>query len=240
MRERSNLVLFASSWLNWILLKILAMKGMFIVAVACLISAALAVKGVDVSQPFSSSTYSCMKSNGVVFSIIRGYCSYGGIDSHAVEGLNAARSVGLITDIYMFPCRGKSATAQVNEMMAGIPNNLFGMVWIDVETNPSSGCSWSGHDAASNCAFLQETINAIKAKGKNPGIYSSVYMWETIFGSRAACPGAASQQLWYAHYDNNPSFSDFSSFGGWTKPNIKQYQGDTTLCGAGVDLNFYP
>jgi GH25 family lysozyme M1 (1,4-beta-N-acetylmuramidase) len=205
-----------------------------------IVSVVLAVKGVDVSQPFSSATYQCMKNNGMTFAVIRGYCSYGGIDSHAVAGLTAAKSVGLITDIYMFPCRSKSATAQVNEMMAGISNNLFGMVWLDIETNPSTGCSWSGHDSASNCAYVQELISAIKAKGKNPGIYSSLYMWETIFGSRSACPSVASQPLWYAHYDNNPSFSDFSSFGGWSKPNVKQYQGDTTLCGAGVDLNFYP
>lgn len=216
------------------------MKSTLLIIAACLIAAVFAVKGVDVSQPFSSATYSCMKNNGVEFAIIRGYCSYGGIDSRAVEGLNAARSVGLITDIYMFPCRGKSATAQVNEMMAGIPNNLFGMVWIDVETNPSSGCQWTGHDAASNCAFVQETINAIKAKGKNPGIYASVYMWESIMGSRNACPGVASQQLWYAHYDNSPSFGDYTPFGGWSKPSIKQYQGDTTLCGAGVDMDYYP
>ena len=65
-------------------------------------------------------------------------------------------------------------------------------------------------------------------------------MWQTIFGSLTACPSVASQQLWYAHYDNSPSFSDFAAFGGWTKPNIKQFQGDTTLCGAGVDKNFYP
>lgn len=58
-------------------------------------------------------------------------------------------------------------------------------------------------------------------------------------GNRNACPSAASQQLWYAHYDNSASFSDFSPFGGWTKPAIKQYVGDTTLCGAGVDKNYY-
>jgi hypothetical protein len=64
-------------------------------------------------------------------------------------------------------------------------------------------------------------------------------MWQTIMGSFTACPQAASQQLWYAHYDNSPSFSDFAAFGGWTKPAIKQFQGDTTLCGAGVDKNYY-
>lgn len=43
----------------------------------------------------------------------------------------------------------------------------------------------------------------------------------------------------YAHYDGNPSFSDFRPFGGWSKPAIKQYAGDKTECGAGVDLNYY-
>lgn len=194
--------------------------------------------GVDVSQLFGTSTYQCMKSNGYGFAIIRGYCSYGGVDHNVVQGLNNAKAAGLITDIYMFPCRGKSATAQVDEMMNAIPANLYGMIWIDVETNPSSGCGWSS-DTNSNCAFVNEIINRIKSKGKVPAVYATAYMWQTIMGSRNACPSAASQQLWYAHYDNNPSFSDFSAFGGWSKPAIKQYVGDTTLCGAGVDKNFY-
>lgn len=64
-------------------------------------------------------------------------------------------------------------------------------------------------------------------------------MWQTIFGGFNNCAGVASAPLWYAHYDNNPSFSDFAAFGGWKKPNIKQFQGDVTLCGAGVDKNYY-
>ncbi len=191
--------------------------------------------GVDVSQLFPTSTFQCIKNGGYGFAIIRGYCSYGGVDHNAVQSLTNAKSAGLITDIYMFPCRGKSATAQVDEMMNAIPANLYGMIWIDVETNPSSGCGWTGD----NCGFITEIVNRIKSKGKVPAIYSSVYMWTSIFGSKTACPSLASQQLWYAHYDNNPSFSDFSSFGGWSKPAIKQYVGDTTLCGAGVDKNFY-
>lgn len=211
-----------------------------LVASLFLVTPISCVLGVDVSQLFSTSTYQCMKSNGYQFAIIRGYCSYGAVDSHAVQGLNNAKSAGMITDIYMFPCRGKSATAQVDEMMAAIPSNLYGMVWIDVETNPSSGCSWSGHDGTSNCQFIMDIINRIKAKGKNCGIYATSYMWQNILGGRGNCAQAAGVQLWYAHYDGSASFSDFSSFGGWSKPNIKQYQGDTTLCGAGVDKNFYP
>lgn len=179
-----------------------------------------------------------MKSAGYEFAIIRGFCSFGSHDHNAVQSLKNAKAAGLSTDIYMFPCRGKNAKTQVDEMFSAIDHTLFGTVWIDVETNPSSGCSWSGHDATSNCQFVSELISEIKAKGKNPGIYGSKYMWQSIFGSASACHTVASQPLWYAHYDGKASFADFSAFGGWTKPHMKQYQGDTTLCGAGVDKNF--
>ena len=157
-----------------------------------LIAPSLCVLGVDVSQLFSSSTYQCMKTAGYQFVILRGYCSYGGVDSNAVANLNNVRAAGLIADIYMFPCRGKGGSAQVDQMVAAISNNLYGMVWIDVETNPSSGCGW-GNDYAGNCNFLVEIVNRIKSHGKTPGIYASQYMWQTIMGSQKACPAVASQ-----------------------------------------------
>lgn len=43
-----------------------------------------------------------------------------------------------------------------------------------------------------------------------------------------------------AHYDGRSSFGDFAAFGGWSKPAIKQYRGTSTLCGAGVDYDWYP
>lgn len=58
-------------------------------------------------------------------------------------------------------------------------------------------------------------------------------------GDASACTSASSVPLWYAHYDNQETFSDFSPFGGWSRPNIKQYIGDTTACGYGVDISFY-
>ena len=35
----------------------------------------------------------------------------------------------------------------------------------------------------------------------------------------------------YTHIDNDPEFGDFSPFGGWSYPNIKQYAGDISVCG---------
>eukprot|EP00490_Sorites_sp_Unknown_P027128 CAMPEP_0114661562 /NCGR_PEP_ID=MMETSP0191-20121206/22806_1 /TAXON_ID=126664 /ORGANISM="Sorites sp." /LENGTH=142 /DNA_ID=CAMNT_0001894577 /DNA_START=278 /DNA_END=706 /DNA_ORIENTATION=- len=142
----------------------------------------------------------------------------------------------------MFPCRGKSATTQMNDLIADIEKCGVqpGMIWLDIEVNPSGGCGW-GSDYSSNCQYVQELVSAGKAKGKVIGIYSSEYEWETVMGSRYACTAVSSEALWYAHYDNNPSFSDYGStaFGGWSKPSIKQYEGDKTECGCGVDLNYY-
>jgi hypothetical protein len=44
----------------------------------------LALLGLDVSQRFPASTYTCMKNNGFHYIIIRGFCSYGAVDQNAV------------------------------------------------------------------------------------------------------------------------------------------------------------
>lgn len=108
-----------------------------------LVQNGLCARGVDASRLYSQSDYSCMRALGYRFAIIRAFRSYGAVDSNAVTGLVNAKNANLITDIYMFVCRGKSASVQVNSMMNSIPSNLYGMVWIDVETNPSSGCNWA-------------------------------------------------------------------------------------------------
>jgi len=118
-----------------------------------LISACQCKLGIDVSQLFSVENFTCAKNAGITFGIPRGYCSFGGMDKNIVQSLKNMREAGLETDTYMFPCRGKNATAQVNEMIDHIPGDLYGRIWIDIETNPSPGCSWKDHDAASNCAF---------------------------------------------------------------------------------------
>lgn len=75
------------------------------------------------------------------------------------------------------------------------------------------------------------------AYGERIGIYTSASQWEPIMGN---WDGGRQHPLWYAHYDDNPSFSDFRPFGGWTRPSIKQFAGTTSLCRAGIDKNWYP
>lgn len=266
-----------------------------------------ATKGVDISQPCNE--FSCLKSSYAVdFSITRAWLSTGYFDSASITNLNNAKAAGIpYNDVYMFPCRGKSAATQVDDMIADLEKGLngeslnitmpsndmiiargmragytpqqkkdkvwldsnnklvinmtelnnnnnkeipewrkgqkgatYGMIWFDIEVNPSSGCGW-GTSYSSNCDYLQQLIEAAVAKGAKPGVYSSEYEWETVMGSRYACTAAKSYPLWYAHYDNNPSFSDWSStaFGGWTSPAIKQYQGDVKWCSFDVDADYY-
>jgi len=85
-----------------------------------------------------------------------------------------------------------------------------------------------------------DLVNGISSHGKSVGIYSSAVQWQNIFGSSNACTTAGKVPLWYAHYDNSQSFSDFKAFSGWTAPKLKQFAGDKTLCNTDVDINWRP
>jgi hypothetical protein len=101
---------------KWILQKIIINKMKFstlfaLIGVAGTIDMVKATYGVDLSTYASTSVYSCMVSSGYSFAIPRAWCSYGGMDGNAVANVNNARAAGVpYVDVYMFPCRGKSAT----------------------------------------------------------------------------------------------------------------------------------
>jgi len=109
-----------------------------------------------------------------------------------------------------------------------------GRIWLDIEGSQY----WTGN-AENNKAWYQNLVDSCKSSGFSCGVYTSANNWQTIFGSTSYSYGS-NLPLWYAHYDNNPSFSDFKAFGGWSKPYAKQYQGDTTMCSMGVDKNYSP
>jgi hypothetical protein len=219
---------------------------------AALPAATLAVLGVDISQPISESAAKCMVQNGRTFAVVRAWCSYGGADSNAPASIANFWAGGMShVDAYMFPCPSKDAATQVADLVSFLDGHgtKYGQIWLDIETNPSPGCGWAstvdmvtgGYNdtaAASNCDYIGSLVAAIKGKGKVPGTYASEYMWGQVAGS--GCTSASDTTLWYAHYDGNPSFSDFVPFGGWSKPNVKQYSGTGSICGVGIDSNYYP
>lgn len=103
-------------------------------------------------------------------------------------------------------------------------------IWLDIETSGS----WYSN-TTKNREFFEDLINADFGE-KNIGIYTNKHNWGTIMG--LAYTKGSSYPLWYAHYDGRPSFDDFESFSGWSKPNKKQYAGDQMLCGAGIDFDY--
>lgn len=202
-----------------------------LIGLSLLLAPTLATLGVDVSQ--YTNVFSCLVSSGYSFAIVRGYQSSGNVDPNVVANIKNAKAAGMAhVDVYMFPCVPCGNPAgQASALVSAIKGQGYGTIWVDIETY-----AWSSN-LASNQNFITSMVNQLKALGQTVGIYSSYYNWQSIVGLNWA--GCSSLPLWYAHYDNSPSFSDFTAFGGWKTPSIKQYAGDKTVCGAGVDLNYY-
>jgi hypothetical protein len=70
---------------------------------------------VDLAGKFTN--YNCLKQNGYSRAIIRAYHSYGAIDLEAPDNIKLSNQAGLATDVYMFPCRGKSPDLQVSQLV---------------------------------------------------------------------------------------------------------------------------
>jgi hypothetical protein len=134
------------------------------------------------------------------------------------------------------PTCSKSAATQMNELLTYVHGNCnetwSGRVWLDVEGSQY----WLGSYSKNQEWYIQlrDSCETYKVPC---GVYSSTNEWTTIFGSTSFVYGN-DLPLWYPHYDNNPSFSDFKSFGGWTTPHAKQYAGDATVCGSDADKNY--
>jgi len=168
------------------------------------------------------------------FAIVRGYQSGGQVDPNAAANVRNAKAAGIqYVDLYLFPCVPCGNPAgQVQALVSAMSGVPYGMIWLDIERY-----QWSGNLGA-NQNFISSMLSELTSLGQHPGVYTNYYNWEAIVGLNWG--GASGYPLWYAHYDGSPNFGDFVPFGGWSKPNIKQYAGDKTLCATGVDMNWYP
>lgn len=59
--------------------------------------------------------------------------------------------------------------------------------------------------------------------------------WESVTGNSEAF---RSLPLWFALYNGVKSLDFTTPFGGWHNPVMKQYSGTSSLCGAGVDMDW--
>lgn len=198
--------------------------------------AALA-KGFDASQPISLATANCLKSAGFSFGVVRAWLSYGAADTHASASVANLNAAGFTPDVYLFPCgSGKySGATQATGLLNNLGSSHYGRVWLDIETNPSSGCAWTTNHV-SNCNMVKSMISTLQAKGRSIGIYSSSYMWSTIMGT--SCNIATDAiPTWFATYDGSNTCSGWRPYGGWSKALWKQWNGSGSACGLGIDQN---
>ena len=199
-------------------------------------------KGVDISTALTLSDAQCLYTNAVHTVIARAWHSSGTVDTAVCGSLKNAQSAGIAhRDVYMFPCPTCSASAasQISSMVSYLNANCgtawTKWIWLDIEGSQY----WTG-SYASNKTWYQNLLNACMATtGVTCGIYSSAVQWQAIFGSTSYCYGQA-QHMWYAHYDSVCSMSDYTTYGCWTTPFAKQYEGTHTACNIGVDSDYIP
>mmetsp|Transcript_18241 Transcript_18241/g.25540 ORF Transcript_18241/g.25540 Transcript_18241/m.25540 type:complete len:216 (+) Transcript_18241:88-735(+) len=191
--------------------------------------------GIDVSSAIYVNNFQCIKGDGYVFVVIRCWQSNGQADPNCPHTIYNAWDGGMeYVDVYMFPCYScGNPSGQVKSMIDYLNsyNCKWGMVWFDIE-----GPQYWSSSTQNNVNFMQSMLNEGHTLGLNMGIYTSQSQWQPIMGSWT---GGSGYPLWYAHYDDNPSFSDFVPFNGWSSPAIKQYYGDASMCGCDVDLDWY-
>lgn len=199
-----------------------------------LLATASADYGVDISSGVDTGSFQCLVSNGYSFAIPRGYCSYGGVDPNVVSNIQNAYAAGVShVDVYMFPCVPCGNPAgQVDELINAIAGTGYGQIWLDIETY-----AWG--DVTDNINFIQGLMDELSNQGVSYGIYTNYYMWQSITNMWTG-PANSGVPLWWAYYDGNADFSDYSGFGNWASPAIHQYSGDASVCGLDVDQNWYP
>jgi len=186
--------------------------------------------GLDVAVPVTASQLQCIKQT-MDYIIVRCFRSTGTPDQNCPATMQAAQAAGLSTDIYFFPKFGVDPAAQVSTAASFFSSKgvTFGMIWFDVEQPPNWGT------CAANQVFLTGLVNAAQGRGWKVGLYASSFFWTSMM---CGVTTFSALPLWYPHYDQVPSFSDFKPFGGWTKPAIKQYSSTTPCCGVNCDRNF--
>ena len=146
------------------------------------------------------------------------------------QQLEAAAAAGLTLDAYVYLYWRHNVAAQVKEALATLAGFPVGRLWLDCEDDPAG----AGKDA-----IVGLIAEAVAACGSFPrGIYTGRWWWAPNTGDSR---DFAHLPLWHAEYTASPAvlpdFDAFQGYGGWTRPQMWQFQGTTSLCGVTVDLN---
>jgi hypothetical protein len=186
----------------------------------------------------SESTWRCMRTQGnYTIAILEGWNGGRGMRTDIGAQVGYAWNAGMHkVELYSFMCpRCGNTVESVAQLAHEMNAAMVKKVWLDIED-----CTGCWNDAASNVAYIGSLADAFEKAGIKVGIYTSTGEWAQVTGNTGKF---SDKDLWYAHYDGNPSFSDFHHgyIGGWSSPTMKQFADSANnACGTSVDRDWQP
>lgn len=195
--------------------------------------------GVDLATPVSVSAFECLiQERGVQFLTVRAFQSNCYVDPHAADTIRSAWAAGIEgVDVYFFPSVGCSldAVSQLDATLAHLQshNATFNRLFFDVENwawSAESECDENIEWFAPLFAHAQDLLGVERV-----GIYTTGRQWQQI-----TCDSEkfSSALLWYASWNDSPSFANFVPFGGWDQPFAKQFTGNDFACDIHLDFDY--
>jgi hypothetical protein len=192
------------------------------------------LRGIEFSQwggPLDAGTVECWKSRGVEFAVVQ-------YSAESRAQMDVLQQAGIKLEGYIYLYWGVSPWNQTPAQRTRLALATFGdritRLWLDAEdsTNP--------YDENQ----LLECVKVCEDAGMPVGIYTGGWWWKPNTGDSKAFSHLV---LWDANYLRTsadadaefiPDLASWKPYGGWTKPEIWQYQGTSTLCGYSVDMNY--
>eukprot|EP01115_Flamella_aegyptia_P010368 TRINITY_DN45901_c0_g1_i1.p1 TRINITY_DN45901_c0_g1~~TRINITY_DN45901_c0_g1_i1.p1 ORF type:complete len:233 (+),score=45.51 TRINITY_DN45901_c0_g1_i1:32-700(+) len=221
-------------------MKVFLLVCLFIVVATC-------SKGIDISGAtcsgsswVSAQDFPCFVNQGKSFTVIQTWQGGYGETSAVAYCASQAHAAGLSVSLYAYACPNCSGNTPAYTVFKNLAENLksqgvsYTYLYFDIEECPPSSC-WSS-STSTNVSFLKDAISGAEDGGAKVGIYANKSSWTQIMGSDSSF---SKYPLWYAHYDGSASFSDFTAFGGWTSPHMKQYNDHSDVgCYTNVDVDY--
>jgi len=171
----------------------------------------------------------CLLASKHEFTVIRGYLSDGKVDPNGVANFDAAKTGGFkAIEVSISPCLPCEPADQIKQILDAFKSETYGRIWINI------GVPGWREFKNFNILFFEDLVNGFLKGGKKVGVIASKFEWEEYFGTDYT--GGAKFGLMYKSLNKDPSYKDFKPFGGWRKPEAKQYDTDAAICSLKMDL----
>jgi len=213
-----------------------SLRYIVLLAFLCCALSTQAKVAIDLYESTSSSTFGCINAtvttNHVIVRASRS--SEGNVDLNARSNIQNAWQAGVQrVDIYMSTC--PSCSKQVESMLMNLVNVSYDTVWIKIQDEGD----WSPSQLANQQVFEGLLDDAVAFNSSiKLGVLTTKQDWENIMGATYIV--GSKFPLWYIFADNKQNFVDFTSFGGWVSPTLKQYRQATSICAIPVNSNYFP